>query len=329
MKIGIIGTATIHPVSFTNILRGYGLAEASVLWGEPEDAERTEKFSQSLGLPVMNSPAEVLKKSDAVFIITRANRHRQYAVQALESGKPAFLDKQMAVTYADARAIVEAAERTGTPVMAGSIRRFSPAFVSIADKVRSGEAGRPLSAVRMEPHGVKAGDWQDLPETSGGLIVNFGIHCVDTLQYILGRADTVFCFAGKSIYPDVASYDTAVITIRFAGGAVGIAEVIGGQKMGENSATAPHLRVICEKAAMEAKLTEDQALLYNGRRLGVSPYYEVETGTLDMMKAFVEMVQTGKPAIPYDDMLEVMKILEAAVISAAQGRPVKIQEIKK
>ena len=47
----------------------------------------------------------------------------------------------------------------------------------------------------------------------------------------------------------------------------------------------------------------------------------------DTMRAFVRMVETGEPAIPYDEMLEVIRILEGARLSAAEKRRITLAEL--
>ena len=327
MRVGFIGAALGHPVAFAGALRSLGV-EVSGIWGREADA--ASKLGEQARIPLLSGPEDVLKRSDAVIVTTQTVEHAAYATMALELGKPVFVDKPLATGFSDAQKLVRRAEELGVPLMSASMRRYTPAFASIINEVRSGRAGKPISAVRFEPHGVKGGGWwQDRPAMSGGLIFNFGIHCVDTLQALLGpRAESVWCCAGKLQFPEVESHDTAVLTVRFANGAVGVAEVIGSMLPGESMATAPHLRVFCTNRSMEAKMLEDTAMEYSGRRLGVSPHYEILAGSVDMMHAFKQMLQCGEPVIPYREMLEVIAILDAARRSAAENRVVKLNEYR-
>ena len=328
MKIGILGTALSHPLTFSEALRELSIGEIVGIWSEEEHRGNGEKVGRKLDVPLLSTPEEVIDTADAVMVTTETRYHREYACRALARHKPVFVDKPLATCLEDARAIVGAAISAGTPMMSCSVRRFSPGFASVADEVRTGRAGKPVSAVRFEPHGIHAGGWQDRVDSSGGLIFNFGIHCVDTLQRVLGPvAEEVDCFADKLVHDAADSHDTAIIAIRFANRAVGTAEVIGCMTENEHMATAPHLRVFCTEKSMEAKLLEDQAMEYSGRRLGVSPYYHLLGGAHDTMRAFVRMVETGEPAIPYDEMLEVIRILEGARLSAAEKRRITLAEL--
>ena len=323
MKIGILGAALSHPAAFARAIRELRIAEVSGIWSSEEDQGRRDRFAAELGLEIFPSAEETIDRSDALMVTTTTNEHLPFALLALSRHKPVFVDKPLATNLADASAIVEAARLNDAALMSCSVRRYTPPFVSIAEQVRSGGAGRPIQAVRFEPHGVSPGDWQDRVETSGGLIFNFGIHVVDTLQLVLGpKAAEVHAFADKLEFKEVESHDTAVLTVRFANGAVGIGQVVGAMHPNEHIATAPSLCVFCTQNSYTARLDENQAFEYTGRRLGVSPYYFLLSGVHDTMRAFVRMVETGEPAIPHDEMLEVVRILEAARTSAAERRTV-------
>jgi len=328
MKIGIIGAALSHPAVFTKAIREFKLAEVIGLWAQDTEQNRASRFSEQLGLAIYDKVGKLIADSDALVVTTQTNLHKQYALMALAGGKPVFVDKPFATCYEDAQKVIDKAASADVAVMSCSVRRFTPAFESIASAVRSGQVGRPISAIRFEPHGVSPGDWQDRIETSGGFIFNFGIHCVDTLQRVLGpKAEEVNAYADKLEVKNVESHDTAVITIRFANGSIGIAEVIGSMKPGDKLATAPSLRVFCTENSLQARMDENYAYEYVGTRFGVSPYYELNAGVVDTIKAFVKMAETGEPVIPYEEMLEVIKILEAARISASEKRRVLLSEI--
>ena len=332
IKIGLIGAALGHPKTFTAALRAGAMADVVGLWtdGGAEDAEsaRATQFCSELNLRRFADRDELLRHCDAVIITTPTCRHAAFAVETLASGKPTFVDKPIATTLDDAAAIVRAARDAGVPMMSCSMRRYTPAFRTIADACRNGDIGLPISVSRFEPHGVAPGDWQDRVATSGGLIFNFGIHCVDSLQAALGRATRVFAVGKKLVHQNVDSHDAATITIEFASGAVGFAEVIGAMTPGPLMATAPCMRAFATENSLEARLVEHQTMQYSGGRYGVHPCYRAMGGADDMMAAFVAMAETGEPAIAYDDMLEVAMILEAARTSAQTHATVELANLR-
>lgn len=325
IKIGFVGTSLSHPLSIGRVVQRYGLGEIAGVWGEEDDT--AEKISHTLNIPRLETPEAVLELCDVAVIATRTDQHSEYAMRAIDAGRPVFVDKPLALSLADADTILDYAQDKGVPLMSCSIRRYAPAFVSLAEEVRSGQAGLPISATRFEPHGIQPGGWQDRPETSGGLIFSFGIHCVDNLRALMGcEPVAVSCFASKLQHQDAHSHDAATITIQFANGAVGHAEVIGAMTPGPHMATAPAMRAFCTEQSMEARLVEDQAQRYNGGRLGVSPYYDIASGLLDMARAIIEMARTGESPIATSEMREVISILEAARISTQTRQTVSLSK---
>lgn len=81
---------------------------------------------------------------DAVVIATRDEQHAGHAITALEHGWHVFVEKPLALSLADARAVHQAAARTGRMAMVGTILRFSIAHRQLAEAVHAGRAGRVL-----------------------------------------------------------------------------------------------------------------------------------------------------------------------------------------
>ena len=78
---------------------------------------------------------------DAVVLATPGSSHAKLAMQALDAGKDVFVEKPLAQTVEDARAVVEKADRLGRVLMCGHLMVFHPAFRRVAEIVRSGALG--------------------------------------------------------------------------------------------------------------------------------------------------------------------------------------------
>ncbi|MFN3691022.1 MAG: Gfo/Idh/MocA family protein, partial [Fimbriimonadales bacterium] len=75
-----------------------------------------------------SDPSEILDNPDinAVLIATRHDTHAPYAIRAMQAGKPAFLEKPLAITLEQLRAVERAWQETNGRVLVGYNRRFSP-----------------------------------------------------------------------------------------------------------------------------------------------------------------------------------------------------------
>ena len=79
---------------------------------------------------------------DAVVIATPAETHAMLAAQALASGKHVFVEKPLALEYAQGAALVKQAEAAGLVLMVGHILEYHPAVVELVKRVRNGDLGQ-------------------------------------------------------------------------------------------------------------------------------------------------------------------------------------------
>ncbi|MGV8858226.1 Gfo/Idh/MocA family protein [Rhodoglobus sp.] len=131
---------------------------------------------------VLNDP-----EVDVVSICTPTGTHRELAVSALRAGKNVLLEKPIALTMDDARAIRDEAQRSGKVFMVAQVVRFFDGYRQLADDVAAGKIGRLVSAraTRLSSKPDWA-DWlRDFAE-AGGMLVDFGIHDFDQMNLLLG-----------------------------------------------------------------------------------------------------------------------------------------------
>src|SRR6185503_9085200 len=93
----------------------------------PKYTEQLKKY----GITILDDPADLYGKIDAVLIESvDGSVHRERALPFLERGIPTYVDKPFACSLADARAIVETAERKHLPLMSSSSLRYAPEVVA-------------------------------------------------------------------------------------------------------------------------------------------------------------------------------------------------------
>jgi len=126
---------------------------------------------------------------EAVWISTPNMYHGPMTIQAAQAGKHVVVEKPMALDMAQAEAMVEAAQKAGTVLVAGHTQSFSPHFRLMRQIVQSGELGA-LGAINMFSYT----DWVIRPRTAeeldpnqgGGLVYRQVPHQVDTVRLIGG-----------------------------------------------------------------------------------------------------------------------------------------------
>ena len=146
---------------------------------------------------------------DAVDIITPHYLHASMTIAALEAGKHVTVQKPMALTIADADAMIEASERTGKLLRVIDNYRFHPPFVRAKQILESGGIGEPMSVRIKTASGTAPGGWE-IPRSShlwrsdpslsgeGSVLFDHGHHVWTIARYLLGDIERVFAYIGST-----------------------------------------------------------------------------------------------------------------------------------
>jgi len=158
--------------------------------------ELAEDYARRHNVPKVYSSAEALigdREVNAVYVATPPGSHREYALKALQAGKPVYIEKPMALNYRECEEINEASVKYNLPVYVAYYRRTLPGFLKIKSLIESGEIGKPRFAVfhifNFQSEDEKAGrlPWRVMPEISGaGHFFDLASHQLDYLDFLFG-----------------------------------------------------------------------------------------------------------------------------------------------
>ncbi len=179
-------------------------------------------------IPLAFDSAEELCRSaevDAIFVTTPNACHLADVLVAVACGKPVLCEKPMGVNADQCRKMVEGARNAGILLGVAQVFRFEESAAWLRQRVAAGQIGRIVFA-RSEfsfPGGPgHARAWiNDLAVAGGGPIADVGVHCIDSLRYILG--DEVVRVSARGIQ-DGGSGEleaAAVLTLEFSRGTLG------------------------------------------------------------------------------------------------------------
>ena len=127
--------------------------------------------------------------TDAVYISTTNELHRDQAIAAVKAGKHVLCEKPLALSLEDAHAMVRAARDAGVVMATNHHLRDAATHRAMRDAIAAGESASPCSArvfhaVYLPPH---LQGWRlDRPEAGGGVILDITVHDADTLRFVLG-----------------------------------------------------------------------------------------------------------------------------------------------
>lgn len=185
---GLIGASTIAKEWVIGAIRATGGEIAAVM---STSAERGGTYAAENGIARAVTDLDALlgdPEIDAVYISTTNELHRGQTLAAVKAGKHVLCEKPLAMTLADARAMVDAARQAGVVLATNHHLRNAATHRAMREAIRAGRIGRPLAArvfhaVYLPPH---LQGWRlDRPEAGGGVILDITVHDTDTLRFIL------------------------------------------------------------------------------------------------------------------------------------------------
>ncbi len=194
------------------------------------DGSRADAFATRFGVPGFTSLADMLASPgiDVVTILTPSGMHAGHAIEVARSGRHIVVEKPMALTLADADAMIDAADRAGVRMFVVKQNRFNVPVVKAREALDAGRFGQlVLGTVRVrwcrDQSYYNQDAWRGTWAQDGGVIANQASHHVDMLGWFMGPVESVHA-RGLRALVDIEAEDTAVATFRFRSGALGIVE---------------------------------------------------------------------------------------------------------
>lgn len=170
------------------------MAGVEIAWMVDRSADRVAEAQKELGADVAGT-TELLKpladpSVDIVIVATPDNLHRAVAEPAFLAGKHVFLEKPLATTVEDAKAILRAWKRSARVLQLGYVLRQAPFYAAIRQVIRKDLLGAVRMASLSEQLDVLHGAsfmrrWHADSASSGGLIVHKACHDLDIICWLL------------------------------------------------------------------------------------------------------------------------------------------------
>jgi predicted dehydrogenase len=190
-----IGVAIIGcgGVTLQNHLPGLALCpETRVTALCDTDPTCLQRASQQTGVSATTTRyEEVVARDDvqAVIIATPNFTHPPIALAAIAHGKHVLCEKPLALNYADAKAMADAAEKAGVRHMTAFTYRFVPAMRYLAELVRRGDLGQPYHyrSCRLQDWGTRNLGWRQVKKLAGtGELGDMLSHRIDFAHLLIG-----------------------------------------------------------------------------------------------------------------------------------------------
>ena len=163
-------------------------------------------------------------------VATESGKHAAIGLDVIAAGSHVIIEKPLALSLADARALIEAADRQGVRLCACHQNRFNKSIQKIRSAVEEGRFGRMLhgtAQIRWNrgPAYYEQAPWRGTWAQDGGALMNQCIHNIDLLRWMMGdEVREVMAYTDNLNHPYIQAEDLGLALVKFASGAYGLIE---------------------------------------------------------------------------------------------------------
>lgn len=195
-----------------------------------KNLERAHTIGQKYNVPSYSDMHEMMEKEDieVVVILTGSGLHAAHTILIAQYGVDIVVEKPMALSLEDADAMIHACDTHGVELFVVKQNRFNVPVLTAREALEAGRFGKlVLGTVRVrwcrQQSYYDQETWRGTWAMDGGVLANQAIHHIDLLQWMMGEVESVFAFSSTAL-ADIETEDTAVVTLKFKNGALGIIE---------------------------------------------------------------------------------------------------------
>ncbi len=228
LGFAIIGAGVIGPTHAQAI---EAAADAKLVCVCDVIEERAQALAEKYGAAWTTSIGEALIREDvqAVSVCTPSGMHGDHAIKAAEAGKHILCEKPVDISLRKIDETIQAAEENHVWLAGVFQNRTVPEHIKVREAVRGGKLGKLVLGdcyqkwYRAHSYYASAG-WRATWELDGGgALMNQGVHGVDLIQWIMGKAARVSAYA-RHLTRNIPVEDTAVAIVEWENGALGVLE---------------------------------------------------------------------------------------------------------
>jgi levoglucosan dehydrogenase len=364
VKIGIVGTSWWTDSMYMPALTKHPNAAVRAIVGRNLDHAR--EFAEQWRVPnVYASLDELLANEsiDAVIIASSNKHHYAMAMTAIQHGLHVLCEKPLAMNYTEAIRMTEAAETADIKTMVSFTYRFMPTARYLKELIEQGYIGRPYH-LNMRYYADYARDgkymWRfDLAESGSGVVGDLGTHWLYLADWFYGEIAAVTAMLGYHVRrgprPDGQPYqpadDSAVMMLEFENGARGVLHVSSLAYEPTPFGQTHHMEFHGSGGTLYSFTDWDKTQSVSGARDGEGPIHDLSipdhiwgTARRDivphtykdvfrdhdfMARGFVSAIANDASVEPsFRDGARIQRYLEAALLSAEEGRRVEVNEIQ-
>jgi predicted dehydrogenase len=290
-------------------------------------ADKREAFAKKYGCRAAKSYEEILadKSIEAIINTTPNSVHRETTIAAAKAGKHTFLDKPIANTIEDARALTKACRDAKVVLALGYQRRRESQFRWIKERI--GEFGKLVNAeanISRDRLGkIDLSSWRYTAEgMPGGVMLQIGIHYTDVLEYLMGPVKAVSGRFVRLVLPG-DNPDVASLVLEHENGAL--------STLNASYASASEyylMNIYGKEASAYYDLHQGLRFLKRGETSSKPVTCGKNDPIVDELEEFARAVRgEAEPEMDGERSTRSLAVLLAGIRSAKEGRRIEIEEV--
>jgi inositol 2-dehydrogenase len=270
---------------------------------------------------------------DAIVIVTPTHTHRAVVIAAAGRGKPMFCEKPPALALGEIAEMKQAIEASGVFFQMGFMRRFDSGYAAAKKAIDAGRIGMPLvfKATSRDPYRPSL-EYAN-PASSGGMLIDMGIHDFDLARWFMGDVKTVAAIGATIAYPELASVgdiDNAIASLTFASGKLGVVDLTRSGIYGYDIST----EILGLEGTIRIGYLRETPITVMTKAHGVShdtvPYFmeRFRDAYTNQLQNFAHNVQRQREApVTIDDGMEALRVGVAATRARESGQAVSVADV--
>ena len=282
-----------------------------------------------------------------VILAVPNNFHKPLSIEAMRAGKNVICEKPVMLNAQELEEVLAVAKETGRQFSVHQNRRWDKDFLMVKKMLEDGTIGKPFY-IESRVQGSKGipGDWRCVREAGGGMLLDWGVHLIDQLLYLIDSPVTeVYAHLLSVKFPGVD--DNFKLLLRFANGLSALVEVdtytfinlprwhvsgtAGTAQIDDFSCTGKIVRARTEEMRWEPGIVYTVAgptrTMAPRPKESVEelPLPEIESDCRDYYRNFRDADEGKAPlAVKPEEAMRVMRVIDAVFASAEKGASVSL-----
>lgn len=254
-KFAIIGCGSIADFHLQALSE---IEDAELVGVSSRREERAREVAEQAGCEWTTDYQELLNNPEVeiVNVTTSSGSHASIGMDVLRAGKHLLMEKPIAMSAADAEAMIRLAEEKNLTLAVVSQRRFEEHHQIVKRVLTEGKLGRLLYVdvacpfYRDQAY-YDSADWRGTLAEDGGALMNQGIHSIDVMLWLAGPVQSVSGKVATQTH-EMEAEDLGTALLTFENGALGSLMSSTSIQPGFN----PHIHLYGEHGAIKIEGTD-------------------------------------------------------------------------